>query len=155
MEIKPESNNHKILLELVKANRSLSVKILAEKTKIPYSNIHRSLKKLLDNRFIDRVVSQEGRNRFSYISLTSKGADFKAEMQIEIPKKPTQVAKIRTETQESYLDEISETPIKFGIRFYAWFAGELGIPNYSTLRLSMLKLKIGLHLIEESGLEYL
>jgi len=40
----------------------------------------------------------------------------------------------------------------FGIRYYSWFARNLGVKNYSKLVLAQLKLAIGNKLIEQSGL---
>lgn len=40
----------------------------------------------------------------------------------------------------------------FGIRYYAWFARNLGVKGYSSMVLAQLKLAIGNKLIEQSGL---
>lgn len=167
MIIKPENNNYKILVALTKANKSLSVKILAENAGIPYKNIHRNLKQLFDNDFISKRISQEGRNRYTYISLTSKGSDFESNMTIEAPKKliGNRLTSAIKEYDEGYnqalkemdlecyaIPEVEPDTIRLGIGFYRDYARGLGIPNYSSLRLPMLKLKIGLALIKQSEL---
>lgn len=40
----------------------------------------------------------------------------------------------------------------FGIRYYAWFARNLGVKNYYNMVLAQLKLAIGNELIKQSGL---
>lgn len=40
----------------------------------------------------------------------------------------------------------------FGIRYYAWFARNLGVKGYSSMVLAQLKLAIGNELIKQSGL---
>ena len=54
--------------------------------------------------------------------------------------------------KESITISTGEKKDIFGIRYYAWFARNLGVKNYSSIVLALLKLAIGNKLIEQSGL---
>ncbi|QYW08103.1 DNA binding protein [Lokiarchaeota virus WyrdV1] len=56
-----------------------------------------------------------------------------------------------SETKPKSEQEISSGEI-FGIRYYSWFARNLGVKNYSRMVLVQLKLAIGNELIKQSGL---
>jgi len=152
MVIKPESNNGKILLALQNAKRSIPVKELAEISEVPYKNIHRNIKQLLANKLIYTESQQIGRNRYKYVYLTKKGKSVNIEitefMESYVSNKPFKISK----RPEVFEDEFQVADIQFGIRFYAWFAQNLHIPNYSRLPLTQLKLKIGLKLIKQTNL---
>ena len=64
--------------------------------------------------------------------------------------------KAKEEVRDTILfDVISEGVEKddiFGIRFWGWFGKIKGIKNYGSLPIAQLKLKIGLILLQESGL---
>jgi len=152
MIIKQNSGNEKILVALIESTKSLTVKLLAEKTGIAYKNIHRNLTKLSNNEYINKDIVQDGRNRYTYISLTPKGSDFKTNQPIETPKKERKLFGITESKSLPKFDNIEYEKTKFGIRFYAWLGRELGIGNYYNERLPMLKLKIGLELIKQSKL---
>ena len=50
------------------------------------------------------------------------------------------------------IDSTGDQKEIFGIRYYAWFARNLGVKNYSSMVLAQLKVAIGMKLIEQSGL---
>lgn len=152
MIIKQNSGNEKILVALIESTKSLTVKLLAEKTGIAYKNIHRNLTKLSDNGFIHKDIVQDGRNRYTYISLTPKGSNYKSEATIVISNEKATVSNASEYDNTHLVKEIQPDTIRLGIGFYRDYARGLGIPNYSTLRLPMLKLKIGITLIKQSGL---
>jgi len=152
MEIKSESGNQKILLVLQEANRSLTVKLLAEKSGIAYKNIHRNITQLLNSDYIRTQTVQEGRKRNKYIHLTSLGKSYKPFKIIETPLKERTLFGITDLDSKPQAFDYDYEKTKFGIRFFAWLGRELDISNYYSERLPMLKLKIGLKLIKESGL---
>lgn len=152
MIIKKNSGNERILLALQDGNKSITVKLLAEKTNIAYKNIHRNITKLLENGYLGNHIIQEGRCRNKYIHLTSLGKSYKPNESIE---KFTQTSKVFDTSDYDNTDlvkEIQPDTIRLGIGFYRDYARGLGISDYGNLRLPMLKLKIGLKLIEQSNL---
>lgn len=152
MEIKKNSGNERILLALQDANKSMTVKSLAEKSDIAYKNIHRNISQLILNHFIRTQTLQEGRCRNKYIDLTSKGREYNPTLAIKTPEKET-IRPVKVEYKpDVFEDEFQVEDIQFGIRFYSWLAQNLHIPNYSSLRLNDLKVEIGLRLIYQSGL---
>ena len=146
------SNKEKILSLLQENDKSYSVKDLAEKTGIPYKNIHRNLNQLSELGLLTRTDLQIGRAGYVNIGLTSKGKDFMFPKKVKKPKIVKGVPIPTASQYETFQDEFQVQDISFGIRFYSWLAMNLKIPNYSRLNLTMLKLKVGLELITQSHL---
>lgn len=152
MKIKQNSGNEKILLLLQDYGKSISVKPLAEKIGIAYKNIHRNITQLLNADYIRVETVQDGRKRLKYIHLTSKGKDFNPNQETDKEQFENYDANYEQYDNTHLVQDIKPDTIRLGIGFYRDYARGLGIPNYSSLRLPMLKLKIGLVLIKQSGL---